>query len=732
MSRVNKCIRWVVLALFAAISITYTSNVFAFEFNQASSIKSVPECISASIHDVKDSEVIAVRYEGPVSGQLSGEDFEYLVRDTKDGVDIDIPGLKSGKYTLFVETVYGIYQMDNIEVPAYDRSGYAHFGTSEGVGAYNNDGTLKDNALVIYVTDQNKNTVSANNTAKITTGIGKILKGNFFKTLSEKNIPVVIRFIGIVSDSGMYERSTVDNPYDQSKPSIINGLSPYVDEALYGYETNGHMASVQHAKNVTLEGIGTDATIDGWGICFSSGDAKINKSLEIRNLKFINTAEDAIALEGKQSGNVLDNPVSNCWVHHNEFYCPHLKYSSALEGDKFEGDGSVDFKCGSNLTVAYNYFEETHKTSLIGGGDSQIQYNLTFHHNYYKDCSSRMPLVRRANTHIYNNIFEGATTKTIDARAYAFVFSEYNVFMDSVGPAAASGAKIKSFNDFYTKMKGTNSAIIVPTKDTVVTNKCAYDETDLSEFELDPKLSYIPKDKYLYQTTESSILNEVVNNCGTNKTRQLLTDPYFPAPKPSKDKGSIVDTISLVMSEKGNAAELDVTNAGNENIITLIKGNKLSIKGAQKGSFTTSDKKYVAVSKKGLIKAKKATTTESLLDENIKKDAIKITYTLPDEDTERTLWIIVIDPIVAVNDVYGTGLKCTAQIGSDLDVTVKLPFNSTYYADKSKVSGLNEFAEPVLADDGLWHIKASNVQKYTAKVCFNVNGKLVKIGIRVK
>ena len=46
-----------------------------------------------------------------------------------------------------------------MKVEAYDRSGYAHFNYTQGVGAYNDDGTLKDNAIVLYVTDQNKNSV---------------------------------------------------------------------------------------------------------------------------------------------------------------------------------------------------------------------------------------------------------------------------------------------------------------------------------------------------------------------------------------------------------------------------------------------------------------------------------------------------------------------------------------------------------------------------------------------
>ena len=80
----------------------------------------------------------------------------------------------------------------SLEVRAHDRTGFAHMnrdteGVFEGVGAYRNDGTLKDNAIVIYVTANNAKTITLDfqyyesseksNIYKSYTGIGRILEG---------------------------------------------------------------------------------------------------------------------------------------------------------------------------------------------------------------------------------------------------------------------------------------------------------------------------------------------------------------------------------------------------------------------------------------------------------------------------------------------------------------------------------------------------------------------------
>ena len=54
--------------------------------------------------EMLDADVTAVSYAGPVSGSLTGQDFEHLVRDTANGLRIDIPGLPAGEYQLTVTT----------------------------------------------------------------------------------------------------------------------------------------------------------------------------------------------------------------------------------------------------------------------------------------------------------------------------------------------------------------------------------------------------------------------------------------------------------------------------------------------------------------------------------------------------------------------------------------------------------------------------------------------------
>ena len=51
------------------------------------------------------------------------------------------------------------------------------------------------------------------------------------------------------------------------------------------------MARMKSAKDVTIEGVGTDAAMDGWGIHFmsetSTTAAGLGKNFEVRNLTFM-------------------------------------------------------------------------------------------------------------------------------------------------------------------------------------------------------------------------------------------------------------------------------------------------------------------------------------------------------------------------------------------------------------------------------------------------------------
>ena len=213
---------------FAAVT-TFAASISAGGWN---------ETIYATLSGVTDADVTSVSYSGTTSGTLAGEDFTYLVRDYNGGVRIDIPGVPTGTYTLTVGTTSGELTQSNIYVPEQDRSGYAHFNYTEGVGAYNDDGTLKANAKVLYVTDENKETVTVSSADGTTvTGIGNILNSvgatqkepgaltntnqGIIRKLAEDGTPLVVRFIGNVTapegltayDSADYGGTEGDNGF---------------------------------------------------------------------------------------------------------------------------------------------------------------------------------------------------------------------------------------------------------------------------------------------------------------------------------------------------------------------------------------------------------------------------------------------------------------------------------------------------------------------------------------
>lgn len=348
-----------------------------------------------------------------VEYKISGTDEyqladEELVRQLDNGDGrVDIPGLSPNYYDLKITTGSGDVLNQTVKVVSYDRSGYAHFNNS-GVGAYNDDGTLKADAAVVYVTNETKNTV--------TYGKYKGL-GNILKNAGKTSNPLAVRIIGKID--------TQTRDADGSKKTdIANGvvaLDGLTDRTLSA-DSYFNMLDIRNVNNVTVEGIGTDAQIEKWGMSWGG----TTKNCEVRNLTFSKYPEDACSVEG--GGETV---TTNLWFHHNTFYTGENKYDLTTEQDKHEGDGTMDFKRCGYITVAYNQVINCHKTSLNGGGDSQKQFHITYHHNYFNGSSSRLPLTRHADVHSYNNYFYGASNACIDARASACVLSEGNYFEKS-------------------------------------------------------------------------------------------------------------------------------------------------------------------------------------------------------------------------------------------------------------------------------------------------------------
>ncbi|MGN0805853.1 MAG: hypothetical protein ACI4MC_02335, partial [Candidatus Coproplasma sp.] len=628
--------------------------------------------------------------------------------------------------------------------------GYAHFNYTDGVGAYNDDGTLKDNALVIYVTDENKNTVSTGyvdgQEVDLTPyqyngnkGIGWLLNNNAYKSdnstygikkLTNTYGSVVIRFIG--------EVNAMDD--NDATVTLINGLTAYNSTDNGGsLGDNGRMARMTDAKNLTLEGVGEDAVIRGWGfhlIASSSATNGEGTSFEVRNLTFTEYPEDAIGMEGQQSGTTITSAVQRCWIHNNTFlpgYC-----ATPAESDKAEGDGSCDFKRGMYFTCSYNYFEYCHKTNLVGSSDDSLQYNMTYHHNMWYQCGSRIPLTRQANVHFYNNYVVADATETTtpyswisepsisyvhSLRANCYLFSEANYY-DGCKQVTddQSGGTGKAWGNMYYACYEGSTLVEATSRDQVVANSCSYNGIDYSAFDTNPELFYydaVNKCTDAYITDAVTARAEVLEKVGALGFTPRISAEFTSA-RPSSALSIPADGLTIDLSQSAVGKEVDgvlfVNGSNSSNaakgkgilaVFTLAERADITLT-ATGGSGTDSNAELVNVD--GTVIANKITAYEGTLEAGTyfiasgMKDKYctinSLSFKCGVSDTER------IANVVAYIDAIGTveyTAECKAKI--DLAQSAYNALSATLQAQVTNAATLtakvNEYnllvADPVIA-----------------------------------
>ena len=438
---------------------------------------------------------------------------------------VDIVGLTKGDYIIKVTKSDKSSVVSNqIAVENYDRSGYAHYkyqsdGTNidvtNGIGAYDNNGQLKTGANVIYVTDQNKNSVTLTIGSKTYTGLVSILQAQ-----KNSSVPLCVRIIGtikaaqynkVVYSSGSDAYSTLNAAlgtsastfnYDAVAASGINShsddlangiteLNGLTNNVIYSkgeYDSYFNMCDIQEAKNVTVEGIGTDATIFQWGFTW-----KKCSSIEVRNLTFNAYTEDACGFEGGEDVTTIQGFKSgHIWVHHNQFNVGVNNWDVCNDQDKADGDGATDLKRLAFVTLSYNHYVKNHKTGLVGASNTVHQACITLHHNFYDKCSQRMPLGRQANIHMYNNYFYGSTLYSMSLRANCYGFVENCYFEGGKTPiecqtdSTNGNGYAKVYGCIFDNTSGTNAGTIVTNRTDTVTNTNVYGQT----FDTDSSIFY--------------------------------------------------------------------------------------------------------------------------------------------------------------------------------------------------------------------------------------------------
>ena len=310
--------------------------------------------------------------------------------------------MKAGNYSLKVVAVdgngaetsaYGI--ADNLKVVNYDRQGFAHKGISDGVGAYNNDGTLKAGAKVLYVTKNTFTTIKASLNGEEYTGIGNILLA---KQKGKDETPLAVRVIGEIKTANAGDQLKTDQ-----KGLLLKGNSATT------------------VMNVTIEGIGDDACFNGFGLGIINGT-----NVEVRNMAFFN--------QGSSNDNMEIKGTQHIWVHNNDYF-----YGEKGSGDHGKGDGSLDSKDGASFcTFSYNHYHDTGKSNLCGMKKETVDNLICYHHNWFDHSDSRHPRVRTSSVHIWNNYYDGVAKYGVGVTMGASVFVESNYFRNTKYPMMIS------------------------------------------------------------------------------------------------------------------------------------------------------------------------------------------------------------------------------------------------------------------------------------------------------
>lgn len=349
-----------------------------------------------------------------------------LVRQYKSYYRADVLGLKEGTYSVKVvpvnaegKEIAGANTASNLVVKSYNREGFAHFKYA-GVGAYNNDGTLKAGAKVLYITAKTAKTVSTTvNTGKqeTITGLQSIIDAY---SKGKDKTPIAFRIIGKVNLSDL----------------------DHISSSAEGLQIKGAM------MNMTFEGVGDDATVYGFGFLLREAE-----SVEFRNFAIMRCLDDAMS---------LDTDNSHVWIHNMDLF--YGKKGSAA--DQAKGDGTVDIKGDSKyVTVAYNRFWDNGKASMCGMKSETGENWITYHHNWFDHSDSRMARVRTMSVHMYNNYYQHNDVYGIGATSGSSIFMESNYFdavkrpimsslqgTDAMGDGTFSGEKgglIKAYGNVF-------------------------------------------------------------------------------------------------------------------------------------------------------------------------------------------------------------------------------------------------------------------------------------------
>ena len=216
----------------------------------------------------------------------------------------------------------------------------------------------------------------------------------------------------------------VDLMYDRVDVDHTGNLPPltiFMIGTLVRDSGVGNMIDVKDAYDISIIGVGSDATFSGVGL-------KIVRSSNIivRNILFKNAPDDGINIQA-------DDDVTLG----NHIWIDHCSFTNAY-------DGALDVThTPAYVTLSWNHFYNHNKTSLMGHSDSQVSdtaMKVTYHHNFFDGTIQRHPRIRFGKAHIYNNYYiaSPSTIYGVSSNLGAQAMVEGNYFVNNPIPTEIS------------------------------------------------------------------------------------------------------------------------------------------------------------------------------------------------------------------------------------------------------------------------------------------------------
>lgn len=467
-----------------------------------------------------------------------------LIRQYADYWRADALGLKEGSYVMKVTAVLKdgktvSESTSSLEVEKYDRSGFAFSENSKfqtGSGAYNDDGTLKKDAQVIYVTPETAKTCTAVVNGKEVTGFQSILDAKQSAGTKDTS-PLDFRIVGCVT------ADDVDHFSSSAEGIQLKGKSAYTE------------------MNITIEGVGEDAAVQGFGFLVRNSG-----NVEFRNFAVMAFMDDGISLDTKNC---------NIWVHNMDIFYG----STGGDSDQAKGDGSVDIKGAStNVTVSYVHFWDSGKCSLCGMSDS-AEFLVTYHHNWFDHSDSRHPRIRVASVHIYNNYFDGNAKYGVGTTKGSSAFVEANYYRNCKNPMMSSmqGTDALGQGTF----SGENGGMIKAYNNiTVGASSLIYANSDAGTAKADA----VSFDAYLASSREETVPSSYKTVAGATTYNNFDTSSAYDLGVAEEDIDDPQDVPSIVTKYAGrmNGGDFDWTfqesDDTNYSVDTALKAKVVNYK----------------------------------------------------------------------------------------------------------------------------------------------------------